>query len=95
MPSVLHMFIDDIDPAQWQVDLFYKNGQRVPFELNRTAKGVAVSFRPDKEKFQEKRIGDYYLIFRADKLGAKKNFEFPTRLEVSDYRFKEHLQHGR
>lgn len=93
-PPYYHMFIDGIDPQQWQIDLVYKNGERVPYEVNRTAKGVAISFRPDKDKFQEKRIGDYHLVFRADKLGGKRNFEFPTRLEVSDYRYKEHLEHG-
>lgn len=94
-PPYYHMFIDGIDPEQWQIDLVYKNGKRTPYEVNRTATGVAISFRPDKDKFQEKRIGDYYLVFRADKLGGKKTFEFPTRLEVSDYRYKEHLEYGR
>jgi hypothetical protein len=94
-PPYYHMYFDNVDPEQWQVTLVYKNGQGVPFELNRTDKGIVISFRPDKQKFVEKRIGDYTIIFRADKLGGRRDFEFPARLEVSDYRYKEHVKFGR
>lgn len=94
-PPYYHMFIDDIDPKQWQIELVHKTGKRVPFELNRTERGVVVSFRPDKDKFQEKKIGDYSLVFFAEKLGGKRSYKFPTRLETSDYAYSEHVKYGR
>ncbi len=94
-PPYYHIFIDEIDPRQWQFDLVHKDGGTVPYQLNKTQSGIVLSFRPDKEKFREKEIGDYYILFRGDKLNGKKEFQFKTRLEVSDYRYKEHLEFGR
>jgi hypothetical protein len=94
-PPYYHIFIDDIDPAQWDVELVHRNGKPVPHEISRTPKGIAISFRPDKDKFQPRRIGDYFLVFNADKLTQKKNFDFPVRLEVSDFQFGEHIRGGR
>lgn len=94
-PPYYHIFIDKLDPRQWKVTLVDKKGEEINYEMNKTQNGIVLSFRPEKQKFIEKQIGDYYIMFLGTKLAGKKSFDFPTRLEVSDFRFKEHLKFGR
>ena len=94
-PPYYHMFFDGIDPVQWSVTLINKLGDPVRSEFNRTRSGIVISFRPDKNGYIEKQIGDYYLVFESKQLRGQKKFTIKTRLEVSDYRYTEHIVMGK
>lgn len=94
-PPYYHLFLDDIDPEAWQIDLRAGGDQPVNYEINPTETGVVISFRPDKKRFVEKGIGDYELVFDAtEKVKARTKYRIGTRLEVSDYRYEQHLRYG-
>lgn len=87
-----HIYIEDINPKEWDVQLFEKDGERVRHQINRIDNGIVLSFRPSKKLFREKQIGDYYIGFESIGDIPKKRYTFQTSLEVSDYPFAEHLK---
>ncbi len=93
-PPYYHMYLDDFDPRAWQVTLVDKLGEPIDYEMNKTKTGIVLSFRPDKKNYIEKQIGDYYLVFEGANATLKKEYAFKTRLEVSDYRYNEHVKMG-
>jgi hypothetical protein len=89
------LFLEEFDPEIWRIDLRTGDDQPVPFEMNEIKRGVVISFRPDEKRYKEGQIGDYDLVFDATsrvKPGAK--YPVKTRLEVSDYRWAQHLRYG-
>jgi hypothetical protein len=94
-PPYYHMYLDDFDPRAWDVTIVDRSGEPINFERNKTTNGIVLSFRPDKKAYLEKQIGDYYLVFEGTKAALNKQFDFKTRLEVSDYRYNEHVKFGR
>lgn len=94
-PPYYHMYLDDFDPRAWKVNIVDKTGEPIDFELNKTQNGIVLSFRPDKKTYIDKKIGDYYLTFEGNKSTLNKEYAFKTRLEVSDYRYNEHMKFGR
>ena len=60
-------------------------------EINRIKNGLVISFRPGKRLYREKEIGDFYLGFESLKKISTLHYEFKTRLEVSDYRYSQHI----
>ncbi|MEZ4811124.1 MAG: hypothetical protein R2819_12255 [Allomuricauda sp.] len=94
-PPYYHIYLDDFDPELWRVDLRTNSDQPVNYEVNRTKTGVVISFRPGKEEFVQKSIGEYDLVFNATgNVKAHTRYVVKTRLEVSDYRYQQHLQYG-
>ncbi len=96
-PPFYHLFLDDVDPRVWEVQIQDPRGDAIRQELHNTPRGVAISFRPSKDFFSRKEgIGPYKLVFapRSGK-GDGKEYTFRTRLEVSDYPFEQYLKYGR
>ena len=96
-PPFYHLFLDDVDPRIWEVQIQDPLGDAIRQELHNTPRGVAITFRPSKDFFSRKEgIGPYKLVFapRSGK-GDGKEYAFRTRLEVSDYPFDQHLKYGR
>jgi hypothetical protein len=91
-PPYHHIFIENINPKDWKVEIYTEDGDIVRQQLHRIDNGIVISFRPSKELYREKDIGDYYIGFEATKKLPQKKFTFNTRLEVSDFPFKEHLR---
>ncbi len=88
-PPFYHLFFDDFDPSIWNVGLFTGQGSPVPFDLFKIGpKSVVVSFRPEKERFIEGRIGDYALGFWMTENGKPGKYRFKVRLEVGDAPFQ-------
>lgn len=81
-PSFYYIFLDELDPALWEVALFSKTGDPVPHEVLRTDRGVVVSFRPSRELYREGRIGDYYLAFAMRPGGKPGRYKIGARLET-------------
>jgi hypothetical protein len=94
-PPYYHMYIDDVDPKLWDVQLFAGDGDLVKHERTRTSSGIVLSFRPSKRFALEKKIGDYYLVFETLGEVQRGEHSFRTRLEASDYPFAEHVKHLR
>jgi len=93
-PPYYHIYLEDFDPAAWQIELRTSDDKPVNYEMNKTEKGVVISFRPDKRLYQEKKIGNYDLVFNAtEKVKPGTEYRISTRLEVSDYRFNEHQKY--
>ena len=77
------------------LDLRTGDDQPVNYELNETKDGVVLSFRPDPKRFKEGSIGDYQLVFDASsRVKPDTKYRVGTRLEVSDYRYQQHLRYG-
>jgi hypothetical protein len=94
-PPYYHIYLDDFDPEIWQVDLRTQDDQPVNYELNQTRSGVVISFRPDRERFKENSVGDYDLVFDAtEKVKPRTKYSVRARLEVSDYRYEQHVRYG-
>jgi len=94
-PPYYHVYLDDFDPEDWNLDLRTGGDQPVNFELNTTNTGVVVSFRPDPERFEEGSIGDYQFVFDArSSVKPETKYRIGTRLEVSDFRYQQHLRYG-
>ena len=56
---------------------------------------MVISFRPDRTRYKEGSIGDYELVFNAGpKVKPETKYRISTRLEVSDYRYQQHLRYG-
>jgi hypothetical protein len=86
-PPFYHLYFDDLDPRLWNVALFTGAGEPADFELFRTKSGVVLSFRPSKELFRPKGLGDYLLAFVPTARVKPGASEIRTRLEVSDKPF--------
>lgn len=84
-PPYHHIFLEGLDPAEWDVGLYDSAGQSVKRRITPIPGGMAISFRPEKARFREKDIGDYRLGFATKGQIAKRRFAVKTRLEVSDY----------
>ena len=82
-PPMYRFIVEDLDPDIWTVGIVTREGRPVDFNVERIPKGVAVTFRPEKERFKEGSIGDYELVF-ARKEGAPpgRRYKFKTRLET-------------
>jgi hypothetical protein len=93
-PPYYHIFLDEFDPRAWNVKVVDKTGEPIDFERNKTQSGIVLSFRPSKANFIEKQIGDYYLLFEGNKNAINKEMNIKTHLEVSDYRYAEHVKYG-
>jgi hypothetical protein len=94
-PPYYHVYLDDFDPEDWNLDVRTGADQPVNFELNTTNTGVVVSFRPDPERFEEGSIGDYQFVFDArSSVKPETKYRIGTRLEVSDFRYQQHLRYG-
>ena len=91
-PPYYHIFLDDIDLKQWNVQLFGPKGDDVVHETNRVGDGLVISFRPSKQFFEEGSIGDYSLVL--ERLGKRSVGPqvISTRLETSEYPFREHMK---
>lgn len=90
-PPYFHIFLEDIDPEEWKVQIYQRDGELVKQEINRIKNGLVISFRPGKRLYREKEIGDFYLGFESLKKISTLHYEFKTRLEVSDYRYSQHI----
>lgn len=91
-PPYYHIYVEDINPEDWNVQIYTIDGEIVRQQINRVKNGIVLSFRPSKELYREKEIGDYYIGFEATTKLPQKRYTFNTRLEVSDFPFKEHLK---
>ncbi len=91
-PGWYHIFIDDIDPAIWKVQILGRRGELVHQQLGRVEKGIVLSFRPSRSNFRAKTIGDYYLAFEGVGRIPKGQYVFGTHLEVSPYPQAQHLR---
>lgn len=92
-PPWFHIFLDDLDPRAWEVNIYTSKGDLVDQIKRRTETGVVLSFRPSKVLYEEGKIGDYVLGFvaqRGVKLGTE--YAIPSRLEVSDYPVPEYAR---
>jgi hypothetical protein len=92
-----HLFLDGYDPQNFDIKIVTRDGELITQEINKTEKGYAISFRPEKDYFNAKEgIRNLDLIAVAkNPAAAKKGAEFNYQLEASDYRFKEHLKKGK
>lgn len=93
-PPYYHIFLEDVDPQQWNVFLFGPKGEDVVHEVNRIGKGLVVSFRPSKKFFKEKTIGDYALVFEKIGKVVPTRQVIATHLETSEFPFREHMKRG-
>jgi hypothetical protein len=95
-PPFVHFFLDDFDPAVWEVEILDPQGNAVRQELRRTREGVVISFRPSKELYSRKDgIGPYKIAFApVSGKGDGKEYTFKPRLEVSDYPYLQHVKYG-
>jgi hypothetical protein len=91
-PPYLHIVLLGFDPVPWKIEVTDPAGNPVLVERNPVNGGVVISFRPSRRYFNPKNIGDYSLAFEADESFTAAKLEIQTRLEVSDYRFKEHIR---
>lgn len=88
-PPFYHLFLDDFDPAVWNVALFTGQGEPAPFDLVQLGpQSVVLSFRPDKERFIDGRIGDYALGFWLTEKGQPGRYRFKVRLELGQGPFE-------
>lgn len=96
-PPFFHFYLDDFDPAVWQVEIQDPRGNAVRQELRRTREGVVISFRPSKELYSRKDgIGPYKIAFApVSEKGDGREYTFKPRLEVSDYPYEQHLKYER
>jgi len=93
-PPYFHIYLEDFDPDAWVVELRTLKDEPVRYEINKTEKGLVLSFRPSKELYLEHKIGDYDLVFNAtEKVKPNTKYKVTTRLEVSDYRFTQHQKY--
>lgn len=91
-PGWYHIFIDDIDPAVWRVQIMGSRGETVYQQLRRIGTGIVVSFRPSRSNFRAQDIGDYALTFESLVRLRPGKYTFGTRLEVSPFPQEQHLR---
>jgi hypothetical protein len=94
-PPYYHLFLEEFDPAPWQIQVVDKEGFPVKYEIHRLDRGVVVSFRPDKRSFFPERVPHYDLVMMSDTPREGTEFRIKARLETSSYRYREHLMYGR
>lgn len=83
-PPYYHIYIDDVKD-HWRVGIFDMVGKPVKHQLHKTPKGVVLSFRPDKDKYVEGRIGNYVLGFKMTRKGKPGvTYNLPTRIKRSN-----------
>jgi hypothetical protein len=65
----------------WTVEVVDGSGKRIQQSQRKRGGDLEVTFRPDKNAFSEKQIGDYFLIF---KMGAKGEAgrSYPVQLKI-------------
>jgi hypothetical protein len=94
-PGFYHIYLDDLDPADWNVEVVNRKGESVTQRLSRRGNGIVISFRPSRADFREKDIGDYALTFETLRRLPPGTKTFRTRLEMSPYPQVEHLRRKR
>ncbi len=82
-PGWYHIFLDDLDPAVWRVQVAGRLGETIHQQIRRAGSGVVISFRPNRGNFRAKEVGDYSLTFESLKRLKPGKYTFATRLEVS------------
>jgi len=90
-PPYYHIYLEDINPADWEIQLLTKFGDPANYRLTPIKTGLVLSFRPSSKLYREKEIGDYYLAFESKGDIQKRPYVIRTKLEVSDFPFDEHL----
>lgn len=86
-----HLMLDGYDPKSYTLSIVNEKHAAIPYQLNRTEKGYALSFRAPKANYDREK-GLHGLKLSAlpfDASAAKRGAEFSMRLAVSDYKFKE------
>ncbi|HEV8363779.1 MAG TPA: sialidase family protein [Gemmatimonadaceae bacterium] len=91
-PGFYHIFLDDIDPAVWNVEIVGRTGETLPQQQQRVGNGIVVSFRPRRDNYRPRDIGDYYLTLESTRPMPKGRYTFGTRVERSPYPQSEHLR---
>jgi len=91
-PPYHHIFLEEFDPKIWIVEITTKNGEAVKHQLHRIDNGVVLTFRPNERLYKENKLDNYVLGFAAIEKTEQQKFTFNTRLEISDYRFPEHVK---
>jgi hypothetical protein len=91
-PPYYHIYFEGIDPMRWKIGLYSKNGEPAPHQVHEFDNGLVLSFRPSKKLYREKEIGDYYLGIESIQPVSIGRHSIRTRLEVSDYPYKEHIK---
>ena len=85
-PPWFHIYLEDFDPRVWDIHVYTSDGELVQQKIQRNKNGIIITFRPAKDLYNEKEIGDYALGFEALKgIELNKEYVIKTRLEVSDY----------
>lgn len=90
-PGFYHIYLDDLDPADWSVEVVNQRGEYVTQRVARQGTGIVVSFRPRPAEFREQDIGDYYLTFETLRSVPRGTKTFRTRIETSPYPQAVHL----
>lgn len=83
-PGWQNIWLDGLDLERWDVGIFTRTGAPFPHDVIRTARGVVVSFRPDKDRT----IRDYILGFSKKPGAPLGNTRISTRLEVNNEPFR-------
>jgi len=91
-PPYYHIFIEKIDPKEWNLTLFGPRGEYVNHEVNQYGMDLVLSFRPSKRFFKKENIGDYSLVLENLGKPSQAKYVFTTRLETSDFPFSEHIK---
>ena len=88
-----HFFLDGYDPHNYDIQITTADGEPITQQLNKTANGYAISFRPSKNFFNSKEgiHGLSIMAIPKNEQAAKAGVEINYRLEASDYRFKEYI----
>lgn len=86
-PPYYQLYFDGLANA-WSVGLLGPKGEKVPYQLFSTKRGIVLSFRPSKELFKEGSIGNYLLTFRL-RPGGKTGYTYKvkTSLKLSNRAF--------
>jgi hypothetical protein len=83
-----HLFLDGFNTSEYDLQITTAEGAVLSLELNKTANGYAVSFRPSRDYYNRKeglhglKVG----ILPKTEAAAKKGLQMQYRLEASDYR---------
>jgi len=88
-----HLSLDGFNPTDFDIVIKDNDGFAIKQQLNKTANGYSISFRPSKNNFNAKE-GVHGLKLTAipkTEAAARKETTLNYRLEASDYQFKEHI----
>jgi photosystem II stability/assembly factor-like uncharacterized protein len=93
-PPFYNFVLDGLDPEIWDVGVFTFRGLPVDHQVVRTRTGVVVSFRPDREGYREKSVGDYYLAFALRPGGKPDRYVVKASLQVGSEYFGSKVADG-